>query len=62
MACIEYCIDNADAAARRRLAGREDARGKPCLQRCGRCARGPILVVGGELRTGASHADLLGEP
>ena len=59
---VEYCIGNVDATARDRLRDL-DCRTveKPCLQRCGRCFDGPILVVDGEARSAGSYADLIAE-
>jgi uncharacterized protein YuzB (UPF0349 family) len=59
---VEYCIGNVDATARDRLRDL-DCRTveKPCLQRCGRCFEGPLLVVDGEPRSGESHAGLLSD-
>jgi len=58
---IEYCLNNVDADARRRLGECEtgDTLETRCLQRCGDCYRSPFLVVDGELATGGSHADIL---
>lgn len=58
---IEYCLNNVDADARRRLGdrGTDEVVETRCLQRCGDCYRGPFLVVDGELATGDSHAGIL---
>lgn len=58
---IEYCLNNVDADARRRLDHRETGEvvETRCLQRCGDCYREPFLVVDGELATGGSHAEIL---
>jgi uncharacterized protein YuzB (UPF0349 family) len=59
---VEYCLANVGADARAAL--REaDCRTveKLCLQRCGSCTDGPLLVVDGEPRTAESHAALLAD-
>jgi uncharacterized protein YuzB (UPF0349 family) len=58
---VEYCLDNVDAATRRRL---DDLDGitvteERCLQRCGDCYRESFLVVDGELETGDTHEAML---
>ena len=59
---VEYCIGNVDPSTRSELRGL-GARTveKPCLQRCGRCFEGPLLVLDGEPRSADSHADLLAD-
>jgi uncharacterized protein YuzB (UPF0349 family) len=59
---VEYCIGNVDPSARSQLRDL-DCRTieKPCLQRCGRCFEGPLVVVDGDPRFGESHADLLAD-
>jgi uncharacterized protein YuzB (UPF0349 family) len=59
---VEYCIGNVDPSTRSELRDL-DARTveKPCLQRCGRCFEGPLLVLDGEPRSADSHADLLAD-
>lgn len=59
---VEYCIGNVQATARDRLRDLDcHTVAKPCLQRCGRCFEGPILVVDGEARSADSHAGLLSD-
>lgn len=59
MTTVEYCLRNVDAETRRRLEDREcETVGKRCLQRCGDCYRGALLVVDGTARTAADHADI----
>jgi len=56
---IEYCLRNADGAARERLRSRDDTRERACLDRCGRCYEAPLLVVDGSVVIGESHRALL---
>ncbi|MFB6227204.1 MAG: hypothetical protein ABEH88_01245 [Halobacteriales archaeon] len=59
---VEYCIGNVDPDARSELRDLDcQTIEKPCLQRCGRCFEGALLVVDGNPRFGESHTDLLGD-
>jgi uncharacterized protein YuzB (UPF0349 family) len=60
---VEYCLQNVDPTVRRtlrRVEGCETVE-KRCLQRCGRCRRGPLLVADGRPVTGGDHRALLSE-
>ncbi len=47
-AVIEYCIGNVSDSTRSRLESLPgEAVEKPCLERCGRCFTGSLLVVDG---------------
>lgn len=59
---VEYCVNNVTATTRNRLANADasvEARGLPCLERCGTCRRRAFLAVDGELQTAESHGPLL---
>ncbi len=57
---IEYCVGNVDPDTRERLRSLDHTTiEKPCLQRCGSCFRGPLLVIDGEAVVGESYDDLL---
>lgn len=59
---VEYCVNNVGPETRERLSNAPvEARGAPCLERCGTCRTTPFLVVDGDLQVGESHAALLAD-
>ena len=57
---IEYCLGNVDRPTRDRLCALDvPTQEHRCLQRCGECWEGAILVVDGILRQDATHTALL---